>query len=44
MTTASLVACIVVAVLIVARLRFLVRMVGWQRIGHELRHAIKGGF
>jgi hypothetical protein len=44
MVTVYEIACVVVAVLIVARLRWLVRVVGWTRIGHELRHAVKGGF
>jgi hypothetical protein len=44
METVYVIACIAVSVLIVARLRFLARYVGWRRIGHELRHAVKGGF
>jgi hypothetical protein len=38
------IACIVVAVLIVLRARFLVRMIGWRRLRHELVNALRGGF
>jgi hypothetical protein len=37
MTTITSIACAVVAVLIAARLRWLVKVLGWRRIGSEIR-------
>lgn len=43
MATAYGIACVVVAVVIVLRVRFLARYVGWRRVWRELRFALKAG-